>query len=147
MAIQKTIDQDFLKARKAKKQPECLVLSLIKSALKNQEIAKKAPLTDQEISQVLRREIKSRNDAIQDYKKGERPELAKKEAEEIKVIEKYLPQMLGEAQIKTIVTKTIKELKATGPQDFGKVMGKVMEKTKGQADGKLVSQIVKANLS
>ncbi len=145
MTIQTQIEADLNRALKEKNEFNCSVLRMIKSALHNKEIEKKSKLKDEDVFEVLRHEIKSRKDSIIDYEKAKRSELAEKEKKEIALIEKYLPAMLGENEIKKIVLEAIKQLNA-GPKDFGKVMGQVMEKLKGKADGNIVSQIVKQNL-
>lgn len=145
MTIELKIENDLKENLKAKKTFECTVLRMLKSALHNKTIEKKGVLKDEDVIEVLRREIKSRKDSIADYEKGGRTELAEKEKKEIALIEKYLPAMLGEDEVKRVVLETIKQLNATS-KDFGKVMGMAMGKLKGKADGNLVSQIVKQNL-
>ena len=147
MSIQAKIEADFKKIFKAKKEPELGVLRMLKTAIHNQEIEEKGKLNDEKITTVLRKEIKSRKEAVSDYKKGGRQELAEKEAAEIKVIEKYLPQMLSEEKVTEVIQAVIKETGAESEKDFGKVMGQVMGKLKGQADGNLVSQLVKKELN
>ena len=146
MSTQAKIEADFKKALKEKKEPELGVLRMLKSAIHNKEIEEKASLDDEKIIAVLRQEIKARKDAISDYRKAGRKESAEKEKEEIKVIEKHLPKMLAEDEIKKTVQTVIKETKAESEKDFGKVMGQVMSKLKGQADGNIVSQLVKKEL-
>jgi uncharacterized protein YqeY len=148
MSILAKIETDFKAALKSQKEPERSVLRMLKTAISNKEIEKKrAKLTDNDILEVLRREVKSRQDAIADYKKGGRADLATKEADEIKIVEKYLPAMLDKQAVTKTVQAVIKEIKVQGPQDFGKVMGQAMEKLKGQADGQMVSEIVKQELN
>ena len=146
MSIQAKIEEDFKKTLKEKKESELGVLRMLKSAIHNKEIEEKGDLDDEKITAVLRKEIKTRKEAVLDYKKGDRKELAEKEEAEIKVIEKYLPKMLSEDKVKKAVQEVIKETKAESEKDFGKVMGQVMSKLKGQADGNLVSQLVKKEL-
>lgn len=146
MTIQAKIEADLVQALKDKKEFDCSVLRMIKSALHNKEIEKKSELKDEDVSEILRHEIKSRKDSVTDYEKGGRKDLADKEKKEIVLIEKYLPAMLGEEEIKKVVLETVKALNA-GPKDFGKVMGQAMGKLKGKADGNTVSQIVKKALN
>jgi len=147
MSIKEKIEEDFKKALKEKKESELGVLRMLKSAIHNKEIEEKASLDDEKIIAVLRKEIKARKDSILDYQKAGRKESAEKEKGEIKVIEKYLPKMLAEDEIKKTVQTVIKETKAESEKDFGKVMGQVMAKLKGQAEGNLVSQLVKKELN
>ncbi|TES95403.1 GatB/YqeY domain-containing protein [Patescibacteria group bacterium] len=147
MSIKGKIEEDFKKALKEKKKSELGVLRMLKSAIHNEEIEEKASLDDEKIIAVLRKEIKACKDSILDYQKAGRKESAEKEKGEIKVIEKYLPKMLAEDEIKKTVQIVIKETKAESEKDFGKVMGQVMAKLKGQAEGNLVSQLVKKELN
>lgn len=147
MNIKAKIEEDFKKSLRERKDLELAVLRMLKSAIHNKEIEEKSSLDDEKVTAVLRKEIKARKDAILDYQKAGRKESAKKEEGEIKVIEKYLPKMLGKDEVKKIVQEVIKETKAESKKDFGKVMGQVMSKLKGQADGNLVSQLVKKELN
>jgi hypothetical protein len=138
--------QDELKiAMKAKDELKVLTLRQFLSSIKNAQIEKKGELIEEEIDALAFLEIKKRKDAIELYKKGNREELAQKEASEIKILEAYIPEMMNEADLGEIVEKTINELNATNA-DFGKVMGTVMAKVKGKADGSQVSAIVKQKL-
>ncbi len=139
------IEEDFIKALKAKDE-SLTTLRMLKSAIKNAEIEKGKELKDDEIGQLLQKERKLREEAIKEFKKGKREDLAKKEQAEIKIIEKYLPELLPDEEIKKQVQMAIKELGATSPQDMGKVMGKVMPLLKGKADGAKVSKICKSEL-
>ncbi|MCD6422067.1 GatB/YqeY domain-containing protein [bacterium] len=145
MSIKEKITDALKKALKEKDSLKTLTLRQVLSAIKNAEIDKKGELTDEEIGQVLLKEIKKRKESVELYRKGKREELAEKEEKEIKIIEEFLPEMLSEEEIGEIVEKTIEELSA-GPQDFGKVMGKVMGELKGKADGAVVAEIVKQKL-
>ncbi len=145
MTIQTKIETDLTEALKEKKEFDCSVLRMVKSAFHNKEIEKKSELKDEDIIEILRHEIKSRKDSVIDYEKGGRKDLAEKEEKEIALIKKYLPAELSEEEIKKVVLEAIKQLGA-GPKDFGKVMGQAMGKLKGQADGNMVSKIVKENL-
>lgn len=151
MSLVEKLNQDFLTAFKGKQETVVSVLRMLKAALTNKEIEKKLPkgdkLADDEVIAVIKSEIKKRKDSYQSYIEAKRQELADKEAQEITVLEKYLPEQMSEEAIKEIVLKTIKESGAIGSADFGKVMGKVMAQTKNQADGQLVTKIVKAELS
>jgi hypothetical protein len=140
------IQEELKSAMKAKEELKVLTLRQFLAALKNGQIAKKSELTENEIETIALSEIKKRKDAILLYKQGHREELAEKEAKEIKILETYTPEMLDEAELGEIVEKTINELSATAA-DFGKVMGAVMAKAKGKAEGNTVSEIVKQKLS
>lgn len=140
------IQTELKTAMKEKNELKVLTLRQFLASLENARIIKKLKLTEEEISEIALKEIKKRKEAIELYKKGKREELAKKEASEIKILESYIPKMLSETELGEIVEKTINELNAT-PSDFGKVMGQVMQKTRGKTDGSVVSKIVKQKLS
>jgi uncharacterized protein YqeY len=155
MAIAKKIDADIIAAMKAKEEHRLTTLRMVKSALKNKAIDKRADLTDAEESQILTTLIKQRKESVESFTKGNRPELAEKERAEIAMIEGYLPQAAGEDEVRAVVVQAIAEVAATtgnkpGPRDMGTVMKAAQQKitTSGlRADGKLVSELVKAELA
>jgi len=139
------IKADLTKALKEKKELELSVLRMAFASFKNETInLHKAELTDEECLTLLKREAKKRQDSIEAYKKGNRPELAQKEEQELVIIQKYLPKQLGEEEIR----KKIQEIMAQNPGlAFGPLMGEVMASMKNLADGKLVQQILKNEIS
>ncbi|WP_260706835.1 GatB/YqeY domain-containing protein [Edaphobacter flagellatus] len=155
MSISKKIDADIIAAMKAKEEHRLTTLRMVKSALKNKAIDKRADLTDQEESAILTTLIKQRKESVESFTKGNRPELAEKEQVEIALIETYLPQAAGEDQLRPLVTAAIAELAAsTGnkptPRDMGTVMKATQQKIAAagiRADGKLVSELVKTELA
>jgi len=123
-------------------------LRLMKSALKNKEIEKRGALDEKEELQVFSTLIKQRKDSIEAFEKGNRPELAKKEAEEIVIIEAYMPKAVNEADVIATVKATIAEMGSPTMKDMGTVMKNVMAKFAGaRVDGKLVSETVKKELT
>jgi len=130
-------------ARKQRDQARTLLLSTILSDIKNREIELNKTPTDDETAEVLRRGIKKRRESVEVYEKAGRTELAATEAREIKALEDFLPASLGPEEIRAAVREAI----AGGAKDMGKVMGAVMPKLKGRADGKLVNQIVREELT
>jgi len=147
MEVLKQLEKDYLQAFKAKNELAVLVLRQLKTAITNAEIVKKREkLTAEEITKLLRSEVKKRREAIELYQRGGRPELADKEKREIEVVSQYLPPELGEDEIKRKIAEVIKQLGVSGPPATGKVMSAVMKELAGQADGSLVSQLVKAAL-
>jgi uncharacterized protein YqeY len=127
---------------------------MVKTAFKMKEIDKRAPLTDAEAQQILTTLIKQRRDSIEQFTKGNRPELAAKEADEIVVIESYMPKAVGEVEIRPLVSQAIDEMTAAGARPTAKDMGSVMKAVQAKiqaagirADGKLVSEIVKGELA
>ena len=130
-------------ARKQRDQARTLLLSTILSDVKNREIELSRTPTDDETAEVLRRGTKKRRESVEAYEKAGRTELAATEAAEIKILEEFLPASMGADEIRTAVREAI----AGGAADMGKVMGAVMPKLKGRADGKLVNQIVREELA
>ena len=117
------------------------------SEIKKEEIEKKSDLNDQEVTSILQKMIKQRKDSSNQFSSAGRDELAQKEEREIETLTEFLPEQLGEEEIKELVTKAIINLKAETPQDIGKVMGSLKSDLQGKADMSLVSQLVKENLA
>jgi len=144
------IDNDLVAAVKSKEETTISTLRLLKSAIHNWQIVKHATEKepqDADILQVAQKEIKSRKDSVEMYRKGGRGELAQKEEREIAILEKYLPEQVSPSEIRAKVKEIIEKTQASGAQDMGKVMGPVMNEFKGKADGAMVSNIVKEELS
>lgn len=148
------IDQDIIAAMKARDSERTTALRMVKSALKNKEIEKRQPLTEQEAQQVLTTLIKQRRESVEQFTKGNRPELAAKESAEIALIETYMPKAASEDEIRRHVQQTVAELSASGaifgPKDMGTVMKAVQSHFQSagiRADGRLVSEIVKGELA
>ena len=143
-----TLFQEELKAAMKTKDKATLTgLRNIIGKLKAQRIDKGDDLTDQECIQILQSSVKQLKDSIEQYEKGGRDDLAKVEAFELKLIEKYLPEQLSEEEIRISVQKTIKSTGAKSMQDMGRVMGSVMKNLAGAVDGKVVQKIVQDKLS
>jgi len=148
MDLVKKIDQDMIAAMKAHDVERTSTLRMAKSALKNKSIEKRGDLTDAEAQQVFNTMIKQRRDSIEQFTKGNRPELAAKEAREIVLIESYLPKTAGEEDLKKIVDEVMAG-GSFGPKDMGSAMKAVQARIQEQgwrADGRQVSEIVKARL-
>jgi uncharacterized protein len=148
MSIVEKVTQDMTQAMKAREELRLSTLRMMKTALKNKEIEKRAPLEDQEALAVLTTMIKQRKDSIEQFSKGGRKELADKEQAEIGIIENYMPKALGEADVLAAVRATIGEMGSPTMKDMGIVMKNTMAKLAGaRVDGKLVSGLVKRELS
>ena len=117
------------------------------SAAYNAEKAARRPLTDDEVIGVLAREVKTRRESIEAYEAAGRPDLAAKERAEAEVLAGFLPAQLSEEEIRALVADAIAQTGASSPKDMGRVMGIVAPRTKGRADGKVVSGIVTAELA
>ena len=129
-------------ARKAQDKERTLVLGTILANLKNREIELRRPASDAEVVDVLRKGIKIRQEAVEQYTAASRPELAGVEASQIKVLEEFLPPAADPAEIRAAVREAI----AGGARDIGKVMAQVLPRYKGKADGKVINQIVREEL-
>jgi uncharacterized protein YqeY len=149
MTLSDQIQKDITAAMKARDEQRLSTLRMIKTALKNREIEKMAPLDDKESQQVLSTLIKQRKDSIEQFTKGGRQELADKEAAEIKLVEAYLPEAAGEEEIAAGVKSVIAEMGSPTMKDMGSVMKNVMARFSAagkRVDGKLVSETVKKEL-
>ena len=141
------IAKDIVTAMKEKDKVTLETLRMVKGAIQMEEIKAKKELTDDDIALVIGKQIKTRKESIEEFKKGNREDLISKTTEEIKVLEKYMPEQLSIEEIDAIVTRAISGLGASIPSDMGKVMGKVTPLLKGKADMGLVSKLVKDKLN
>jgi uncharacterized protein len=142
------ITADMKDAMRTKDAARLSTLRLLKSAVEYYKIEKKQEqLTDADVTVVIKKQIKQRQDSIEGFEKGGRADLVEKEKAELAVLKSYLPEELSPAQLEEIVKATIAELDAKTKADMGKVMKAVQTKAAGRADNKLVSQIVLANLA
>ncbi|MEP7271992.1 MAG: GatB/YqeY domain-containing protein [Acidobacteriota bacterium] len=147
MALLEEITLALTAAMKARDAPRLSTLRMAKSALKNREIEKMAPLDEAESMKVLQTLVKQRRDSAEQYTQAGRQELADKELAEIKVIEEYMPASLDEETLSRLVDEAIVEISATSVKDMGRVMKAVMARLGGQpVDGKIVSGLVKTKL-
>jgi uncharacterized protein YqeY len=154
MSLVEKIHEDMVGAMKERAVDRLSTLRMVKAALKNKEIDQRAPVTDAQAVQVLTTLIKQRKDSIEQFTKGNRPELAEKEAAEIVVIEEYMPKAAGDEELRQLVTSTVADLRAQGtplgPKDMGSVMKAIQVKIQAsglRADGRVVSEMVKAALA
>jgi hypothetical protein len=155
MTISERVNADIITAMKAKEEHRLTTLRMVKSALKSKEIDKREPLTEPEQAAVLSTLLKQRRESVESFTKGGRPELAEKEQAEIGMIEVYMPQAASEDQIREIVESAIAHLAASGggkpgPRDMGAAMKVIQQRilaTGLRADGKIVSDMVKAELA
>jgi uncharacterized protein YqeY len=150
MSLTEQIQKDIVAAMKARAEARLSTLRMVKSALKNREVEKMAPLDEKESQQVLATLIKQRKDSVEQFTKGGRQEMADKEAAEIVLIETYLPKAAGEAEIVAGVKAAIAEMGSPTMKDMGTVMKTAMAKFAAQdmrVDGKVVSETVKKELA
>ncbi len=143
------LKEELKQSMLAKNAEKTSTLRMIVSALGYYEIEKGGAgyeATEEDLESVLQKQAKQRRDSIEQFKAGGRDELAEKEASELKIIESYLPQQMSEEEVKKLVDEAVASTGATSPTDMGKVMGALMPKVKGKADGTLVSRLVKEKL-
>lgn len=146
--LEERIFDDYKAAMKSKDTLQSSVLSFLRAEIMNVAIAKKKPkLEDNEIIGVVRKQIKARQESIEQFKKGNRQDLADKESKELEILKGYLPKELPQEEINKIIEEAISSTQATALKDMGRVMKEVMAKVAGQADSKVVSDLVKEKLS
>lgn len=144
MSILEKIDNDLKQALKNHEELKLSVLRMLKTALKNAEIAKRSELTDEDSLKILNTQSKQRKDAITQYEDGGRSDLADKEKAELEIIESYLPEKMGEDEIREIVRAKVAE--AGEGANFGQVMGMVMKEVGQSADGQVVREIAQEEI-
>lgn len=142
MSLLGKLNDDMKQAMKDKDKLKLSVIRMVKSSVKNEEINQGKELTDDQVLALLNRELKQRRDSLQEFEKAGRDDLAEQNRAEIEVLLLYLPKQLDEAEIRQIVQETIEQVGAASKKDLGKVMGALMPKVKGKADGNLVNKIV-----
>jgi uncharacterized protein len=140
--IYSKIENDLKDAMRARDQEVLGTLRMLVAAVKDKKIEIGRDLNEEEVLAALKSEVKKRKDSIESYKAGNREDLAEKEQAEIEILSKYLPEQMGDEEVRAAVKKVAEEMNAT-KADFGKVMGKVIAELKGKADGAQVSRIVK----
>lgn len=147
MALRERLDEDLKSAMRAKDSLRMNTIRGLKSAVKYREIELMKPLDDAGILGVASTEIKRRRDSVEQYRAGNRPDLADKEAAEILLLQDYLPQQLTAAELEAKVDEVIARVGAKGPKDMGAVMKALLPDVQGRADGKVVSELVKQRLA
>ncbi len=147
MSLLDNIDKDLAQALKAGDKNKVTILRGLKSDLKYKRIDKGDELSDADIVDVLSSAAKRRRESIEQFRAGNRDDLADKEQSELEIINVYLPQQLSEDELEKIVADTINDIGAESPADLGKVMQAVMPKVKGQADGKMVNKLAAKKLA
>lgn len=147
MDLKTTIQNDMKTAMKAQEPDKVGTLRMLISEIKKREIDKKSALDESEIHKTISTMLKQRQDSIEAFLKGGRPELADKERKEVEVLKAYMPEQMGATEVEALVLAAISETGAAGPNDIGKVMKAVLAKAGGKADGKLVNELARAKLA
>ena len=147
MSIQGRIESDYIVAYKAKDTVRLAVLRHLKTAAKNREIELLRPLGDDDLLDLISRQVKQRKDSIEQYEKHGRNDLAAVEISELAVLVDYMPKPLTEAELAATIDRLVAETGASGPKDMGKVMAALTLGFKGRYDGKMASEAVRSQLS
>jgi uncharacterized protein len=147
MPLKERLDADLKTAMKEKDAVKLSVVRLLKSAVKYREIELAKTLDDVEIQGVIASEIKRRRDAIEQFRAGNRPDLADREEAEVRVLQGWLPAQLGLDELRAKVDEVVRRVGASGPKDMGAVMKALLPEVQGRAEGKTVSELVKARLA
>jgi len=147
MSLSEQITVDMKQAMRDKDKFKLSVIRMVLSAIKYAEIEKRTALSDEQVLDVLTREVKQRRDSLTEFEKAGRTDLVETVQAEIKILMEYLPQQLTEQELKAIINEAITSVGAVGKADMGKVMSAVMPKVKGRADGKLINQLVQELLA
>ncbi|MBU1148031.1 MAG: GatB/YqeY domain-containing protein [Candidatus Omnitrophica bacterium] len=141
--LEKRIAEDLKGSIKSRDPLRTSTLRMITASIQNLAIEKKSKeLDDSDILKIISKQVKQHQDSIENFKKGERPDLVEKEEKELGILKAYLPEQLGEKEVEAAVKKAIAETGASSKADFGKVMKGAMQELKGHADGKVVSSII-----
>ncbi|MBR61476.1 MAG: aspartyl-tRNA amidotransferase [Dehalococcoidia bacterium] len=142
MTLKNQLNDDLKDAMRNGEVTRRATIRLMLSALRNEEIAQQKELGEDDVLQVINKQAQQRRESIEAYKSAKREDLVDKEQAELDIIVLYLPEPLSETEVMQIIEETITELGASGPQDMGKVMGKIISQTRGRADGKEISSKV-----
>jgi uncharacterized protein YqeY len=146
-SLNERLEQAFKEALKSQQAVALSTLRMLKTAVRHKEVELKRPLTEDELKAVISTQAKQRREAMAEYAKAGRPDLANKEEEELQVLLSFLPPQLSPEECDAEVARIIQEVGASGPKDLGKVMKAAMARLAGQADGKLIQEIAKRRLS
>jgi uncharacterized protein YqeY len=146
VALKEKISRDMKQALKSGDKLRLSTLRLLLSEIRNAEIAKRRELNDEDVLEVIARELRKRRESISEFDKAGREDLSSKEKVEAQILEEYLPPKLSEQEIGEIISRALEESGAQSLQEMGKVMALVMPQVKGRADGKLVNEKVRKAL-
>jgi uncharacterized protein YqeY len=147
ISLYQRLGEAFKEALKGQQAVALSTLRMLRSAVRHREVEVMRRLTEEEVQAVIVSQAKQRREAIAEYSKAGRPDLAKKEEEELNVLLSFLPQQLTPEELEAEISRIIAEVGAAGPKDLGKVMKSAMARVAGRADGKVVQEIVRRRLS
>ncbi len=148
MTLRDRLTEDMKQAMKDKEagRLKLSVIRMVRSAAKYVEIDRRKELDDNELLEVVAKEVKSRKDSLEEFRKANRPDLLATLEQEIAILMEYLPEQMSEAEVRSLVAQAVADAQASSSKDMGKVMALLMPKVKGRADGKLVNTLVKEML-
>jgi uncharacterized protein len=146
MTLKEQLTQDLKAAMKHKAQTRLATIRLVRTAIKNREVELMRELEDEEVLREINRLVKQAKDSIEQFEQGGRADLVEEEQARLQILQTYLPQQMTEAEISALVQEAIAAVEAASMKDMGRVMQYIMPKVQGRADGKLVNQLVKAQL-
>ncbi|MGI6092534.1 MAG: GatB/YqeY domain-containing protein [Veillonellaceae bacterium] len=149
MSLKERLTEDMKQAMKDKEAGKLRlsVIRMVRANIKNVEIDRKKELSEEEVLEVLAKEVKMRRDSLEEFQKANRTDLVQSLQQEIEILTQYLPEQLSEAEVRSLVTEAVDSTQASGPKEMGKVMAVLMPKVKGRADGKMVNAIVRELLN
>ncbi len=147
MSLSERIEKDYVAAFKAKRTDEVAVLRMLKAAVKNKQVELRRELADNEILDVVAKQVKQRQESIDQFRAAGRIDLAEIEERELLILRTYLPTALSPAELEEAATTTIQALGASGMKDMGRVMNAILGEYAGRIDGKELSALVRAKLS
>ena len=147
MLLKDQLMEDLKVAMKEKDVVRKTTITMLRAAVKQVEVDQRVDLEDEDVIQIIAKQIKQKRAAIEEFEKADRQDLVDEAHQEIKVLEAYLPEQLSEEALKAIIADAVAETGATTPKEMGKVISLVSGKTKGRADGKLIATLVKEMLS
>lgn len=143
MGLKEKLLEDLKGAMRSREELRMSVIRMVRAAVVNAEKERRRELSDEEVLEVIWREIKRRMEAASEYEKGGRTDLAEKERKEAEILRSYLPEQLSEEEIRDLARRAIEEVGAVGRRDMGKVMGNIMPQVRGRAEGSVVSEVVR----
>ncbi len=146
MDLKERLLEEYKVAMKARERLKVSTIRMLQSEIRNAEIAKRGELTEEELLGVVSREARKRREAIEEFEKAGRQDLADRERFELSIIQEYMPEQLSQEEVRRMAEEAIREVGATSPGDIGRVMGQLMPRLKGKADGRQVNQMVREML-
>ncbi|MBF1050758.1 MAG: GatB/YqeY domain-containing protein [Peptostreptococcaceae bacterium] len=142
MNLKEQLTNDLKESMKNKEQVKKSVVTLIRAAIKQKEVDERVELNDEAVLDIISKQMKQRNDALEEFKKAGRDDLISQTEEEIQVLLSYLPKQLTDDELRVLIKEAIDKTGASSSKDMGKIMGILMPKTKGKADGKRINTLV-----